>query len=477
MTSKFAFLYFFFLAMPIRPIEPEVQDHVLVLTDDNFDEVVTKNVNILVKFYAPWCRHCRELAPVYSNAAEALKADRHLLAKIDVTVHTKTASRFSIKAYPTIILFSNGTNMQYYGGRTKSNIVSWMNRNVGPCSKNLANVEAVEAFKSIADVVVVLIGSEGYTKFCEYAKAHEVGDKLFGNCESKECLEHYEVENGTVVLFKKFDNLRDNMPKGYDKTSFISFVTKKSIPLIMKFDDKCSILIFKNEKPGLFFYYDQESEYASALETIINEVSLAFKDTIQVVTTGINHGLETRLAEYIGITEADLPTVRIHDTRANNLKKYTLEQEITVENISNFVNDWKNNKLPLIFKSEEIPTEQNEALYVLTGNSFSSVVLDPTKDVLVLFYVPWCGHCKRFALILEKLLVKFSGYKNLIFAKMNSYTNEVEKVSINKYPTLRLWPVGRKSSRIEYEDDDNIDGIFNFIKKNLSKSIPEKDDL
>lgn len=38
-----------------------------MLTENNFDYVVNGERDIMVKFYAPWCGHCRALAPIYVN--------------------------------------------------------------------------------------------------------------------------------------------------------------------------------------------------------------------------------------------------------------------------------------------------------------------------------------------------------------------------------------------------------------------------
>ena len=46
-------------------------------------------------------------------------------------------------------------------------------------------------------------------------------------------------------------------------------------------------------------------------------------------------------------------------------------------------------------KSEEIPADNSAPVKVVVGKNFDELVLDETKDVLVEFYAPWCGHCKK----------------------------------------------------------------------------------
>ncbi len=46
---------------------------------------------------------------------------------------------------------------------------------------------------------------------------------------------------------------------------------------------------------------------------------------------------------------------------------------------------------------------------VVVGKNFDEIVNDDTKDVLIEFYAPWCGHCKSLAPIYEELGEKVCG--------------------------------------------------------------------
>jgi len=109
------------------------EEDVLVLTDENFDEAIKEFPHILVEFYAPWCGHCKKLAPEYSKAAAALKkSDTYVpLAKVDATEQKKVAERFGVQGFPTLKFFNNGEAMDYTGGRVEKDIVSWINKRAG----------------------------------------------------------------------------------------------------------------------------------------------------------------------------------------------------------------------------------------------------------------------------------------------------------------------------------------------------------
>lgn len=104
-----------------KPVKPSTEDSVYVVTDNNFDILVqiSKSKPILIKFYAPWCGHCKRLAPIWSDLALESKAGRvkAVIAKVDATQNHILRSRFGLKGYPTIKCIVDGLVYDYNGQR------------------------------------------------------------------------------------------------------------------------------------------------------------------------------------------------------------------------------------------------------------------------------------------------------------------------------------------------------------------------
>ena len=77
-----------------------------------------------VKFYAPWCGHCKKLAPIWDELAADLKGEVNV-AKVDVTENRKLGQRFEIKGFPSLKFLSHGTMYSYSGPRDKDSLMKY----------------------------------------------------------------------------------------------------------------------------------------------------------------------------------------------------------------------------------------------------------------------------------------------------------------------------------------------------------------
>ena len=77
------------------------------LSPDNFDSVVDGSTGAFVEFYAPWCGHCKKLAPEYEIVATAFKrfSSKVVVAKVDCDSHRELCGRFGVSGYPTLKYF------------------------------------------------------------------------------------------------------------------------------------------------------------------------------------------------------------------------------------------------------------------------------------------------------------------------------------------------------------------------------------
>jgi protein disulfide-isomerase A1 len=97
------------------------------------------------------------LAPEYSKAAETLESEGSevKLAKVDATEEGELAEEFGVRGYPTLKFFRSGAPIDYSGGRSAPDIVSWLKKKTGPPAKELKTVEEAKEFIEASNVAVI----------------------------------------------------------------------------------------------------------------------------------------------------------------------------------------------------------------------------------------------------------------------------------------------------------------------------------
>ena len=103
-----------------------------VLTDANFEATLAFPPALwLIKFYAPWCKHCKKLDPVFSDLAEKASG-RVMLGSVDATKNHKTSDLYNIKSYPTILYKKDHVYGVYDGPRSLEGFLTFIDKASGP---------------------------------------------------------------------------------------------------------------------------------------------------------------------------------------------------------------------------------------------------------------------------------------------------------------------------------------------------------
>jgi len=151
---------------------------VVDLTPDNFDSVVDGSKGAFVEFFAPWCGHCKTLAPEYEIVGDAFEREPVVIAKVDADAHKELGSRFDVHGFPTLKWFPKGNPTSpeaYEGGRTADDIINWINNKAGTKARiKKAPTAVVDLTDATFDSIVmdskkdVLV--EFYAPWCGHCK-------------------------------------------------------------------------------------------------------------------------------------------------------------------------------------------------------------------------------------------------------------------------------------------------------------------
>jgi protein disulfide-isomerase A1 len=187
------------------------ETHVLLLTAANFSSFLAARRHAMVEFYAPWCGHCRALAPDYAAAATHLAAQQYdvALAKVDATEDAELAEQYGVQGFPTLLFFIDGVHKEYPGERTKDAIVAWISKKLGPAVQNVTTADEAERILTGEETTVLaFLDSLSGAHSDELAAASRLEDTInFYQTTSPDVAKLFHIdpkaERPSVVLLKK----------------------------------------------------------------------------------------------------------------------------------------------------------------------------------------------------------------------------------------------------------------------------------
>ncbi|XP_053190784.1 protein disulfide-isomerase A3-like [Scomber japonicus] len=461
---------------------------VLELGDADFDYLAAEHETMLVKFYAPWCGHCKKLAPEFDKAATRLKGTVQL-AKVDCTAHSETCARFGVSGYPTLKIFRNGRDSAPYDGpRSADGIYHYMKKQTGPDSVQLRTDEDLQTFIQHYDASIVGVFSGADSSHLpEFLKAagllreqfrfaHTTDLKLREQrCNNSEC----------VLLFRppRLDNkFEDNV------VVFKEYLTIGSLRRFIRdhIYGLCPHMTLENRdrlrvRDLLTAFYDVD--YHHNVQGSNYWRNRVMKVASKYSGRGLNFSVANKkdflseLEEDFGLGTSDggeLPFVTVR-TRLGH--KYTMREEFTRDGASlqRFLDEYFAGRLKRFVKSEPVPEKNAAAVKIVVAESFDEIVNDPDKDVLIQFYSPSCPHCKKLEPVYRELADTLFKDPNIVIAKMNAADNDVPTgYDVQGYPTIYFAPKGKKDEPIRYQGARELRDFLRFLKREAGHSAQDE---
>lgn len=420
--------------------------------------------------FAPWCGHCKALAPEYETAATALKEKDIPLAKVDCTEEQELCQKYGVEGYPTLKVFRGPENNIPYSGQRKADaIISYMTKQALP-AVSAVDKDSIEEFKTADKVVLVAYfaaddkaSNETFT-----AVANGLRDNyLFGATNDAELAKKEGVKQPGLVLYKTFDEGKDVFAEAFDKEAIESFAKVASTPLVGEVGPETYAGYMAAGIP-LAYIFAETPEERTELAKELKPLAEKHKGKINFAT--IDAKAFGQHAGNLNLEVGKWPAFAIQKTDKNQKFPYDQEKKITETEIGAFVDDFVAGKVEPSIKSEPIPESQDGPVAVVVAKNYDDLVINNDKDVLLEFYAPWCGHCKALAPKYEELGALYSSAelsKLVTVAKVDATANDVPD-EIQGFPTIKLFPAGKKDSPVDYTGSRTVEDLVNFIKENGS---------
>jgi len=458
---------------------------VLELGDSNFASELADVDLALVKFYAPWCGHCKRLAPEFDKAATTLLTDDTpvSLVKVDCTADGKDiCSKYGVSGYPTLKAFKNGeVAFDYNGPREAAGIVSYMRSKAGPASKTLDSVEAAEKFFGKPELAIA-----GFFASADSALAKEFTklagalneDFRFGQSSEAAVLDKYGYKEQVVIfrpaiMANKFEDSQV-VYDGEEKLAAMKTFVNENVHGLA--GQRTTSNSEQFSKPLVSVYYDVDyvknpkgtNYWRNRVMKVAKKLREAGKKVNFAVASATDFSYE--LGEFnMDYKSGGAPVVAARDAKE---QKFIMSDDFSMDNLEKFVTDFLDGKVEPFLKSEAVPEDNTAPVKTVVAKNFDEIVNDPERDVLIEFYAPWCGHCKSLAPKYDELAEKLESEGSVTIAKMDATANDVPATyNVQGFPTIYYAPKNNKSNPKKYEGGREVKDFLKYLAKESTDGL------
>ncbi|XP_013389215.1 protein disulfide-isomerase A5-like [Lingula anatina] len=482
---------------PEPPKEPEKEaewadeeTEVVHLQDSNFDEYVKDHPSVLVMFYAPWCGHCKKMKPEYVQAAAQLKEEgvEGILAAVDATKERKAAETLKVQGFPTVKYFKDGEYAFDFNERTADKLVEFMKDPKEPPPPPPPEAEWSEQ----EDIHVNFLTEETFKPFmkkkkhtlvmfyapwcghCKKAKPHYTNAAEIYKDDPKiayaavDCTKYQslctanDVSGYPTFKYYNYGKNPQQYQGGREEADFVNFMKDPNNPEgstpppppqqtpeeqwadvagaeNLNHLTSGTFEAFVKENPSvLVMFYAPWCGHCKAMKPAYGEAAQKLKEqNINGVLAAVDATQERDLTNKYKVT--GFPTLKYF---RNGEVAFEYNRGRSTSDLVSFMTNPEEKK-PEPPKPEAQWSDTPSNIRHLTQATFTPSISD-MEQVLVMFYAPWCGHCKRAKPEFEEAANSLQGSTTQFLAAVDctAASELCSKEGVTGYPTFRYYSRG-----------------------------------
>jgi len=503
--------------------DPSAQDVVHWETPSQFTRFLkSEKGKVLAMFYAPWCGHCKRLKPEYQAIAKELKGSATLAAMdVNKPENSVISKKYNITGFPTILYFESGSYQYIYpGGNNKEDIKKFL---ADPKPETESKPEESqwtdepsevihltdESFDSVLsnEPSLLIMFYAPWCGHCKRAKPHFVTASsimaadpgMSGKLAAVDCTKQLELSKRFAVKgFPSIKYFKDGefafeAGDARDEKSILKFMSNPSEPPpppppevpwseepsdVVHLTELDFKTFLKKKKHVLVIFYAPWCGHCKKAKPELTAAAADFTDDPKVEFAAVDCTKDNSVCSAFDVS--GYPTFKYFHYFNKEQKSY--DGGRTYKDFVSFMN---NDPLSITAGQPPPPPSPEEqwsglegAIFVkhLTGEEFDHYLLFK-ETVLIMFYAPWCGHCKAmksdYAAAAQQLTNE--GVSHVLAAVDATIEPELAKrFSVKGYPTIKLFRRGKQLE--DYNGGRKLADIVTYVRAKAA-DVNSKEEL
>jgi hypothetical protein len=449
------------------------------LNDKNFADFIDQNPGSLVFFTNNGCSGCDNLKQILSDIAPQFAAS-HPNLKI-ATLHDESSNKYAtrdlkIVYFPQLRIY---TNKDLYSSHIdiidKTHILQFLGNHVGHVPSITEIEPNLSKFES--ERIALYISGPNMDDLREFAMNVQktfpeipvyIGPTHtdFNNMVFKQVTLDYKL-----MLKRDFDegNKYMNGEKMFNYEGLTNFVHFFRYPKVMNINAKNSEKIFRYRLPVIVVFdddYNNQSmkEFTESVQDLYFQ-GLFLKSKLTEPNSAI-------IADLLGVTQEDFPTLRILQFGSNRLQRFKYEGKWTKTAIREFIDSYIDKKEPEYFRSEQPEDNTGKALHKIAKSNFDSLVQNTQNDTVVIFTSEKSPNEKKVNLAYEEAANKLKGVKNFVIGRVNLDKNDFVHLNLAHLPLIQIFKKGTSvMDPVKYNGEITAEGFVKFISEKLQRNL------